>query len=185
MTNLYFVRHAHSTYTPDELNRPLSERGFTDATRVTKLLEKEEVDIVVSSPYKRAVQTVAGIAEHINRKVEIIDGFKERTLTTVPAEDFTLAITKVWEDYNFSWEGGESNFVAQKRGVDSTYNVLESYKDKNVVTGTHGNIMVLIMNFFDKQYDFSFWQNLDMPDIYKLTFDGKLLRHAERLWDKL
>lgn len=185
MTNLYFVRHAHSTYTPDELNRPLSERGFTDAIRVTKLLETEEVDIVVSSPYKRAVQTVEGIAEYKNRKVEIIDSFKERTLTTAPAEDFTIAITKVWEDYNFSWEGGESNIVAQKRGVNTTYDVLERYKDKNVVIGTHGNIMVLIMNFFEKKYDFCFWKNLDMPDIYKLTFDGKVLKNVERLWERI
>ncbi|WP_062052134.1 histidine phosphatase family protein [Bacillus sp. JCM 19034] len=182
VTNLYFVRHAHSTYTPDELNRPLSERGFTDATRVTNLLKTEEIDIVISSPYKRAFQTVEAIAEYINTEVEIIEGFKERTLTTVPANDFTLAITKVWEDYNFSWEGGESNIAAQKRGVEATFNILEKYEGKNVVIGTHGNIMVLIMNFFDKQYDFSFWQNLAMPDIYKLTFDGRELINVEGLW---
>ncbi|MFD1737576.1 histidine phosphatase family protein [Bacillus salitolerans] len=185
MINLYFVRHAHSTYTPDELSRPLSARGFADATKVTELLTTEKIDIVVSSPYKRAVQTVEGIADCIGKKVEIIDGFKERTLTTEPAEDFTLAITKVWEDYNFSWEGGESNFIAQKRGVEATYNVLEKYKDKNVVIGTHGNIMVLIMNFFDKRYDFSFWKNLEMPDIYKLTFEDDELISVNRLWEKL
>ena len=107
MTNLYFVRHAHSIYTPDELNRPLSERGFFDVKIVTKLLQTEEIGIVVSSPFKRAVQTVEGIAEYINKEVEIIDGFKERTLTTVPADNFNLAITKVWEDYNFSWESAK------------------------------------------------------------------------------
>jgi 2,3-bisphosphoglycerate-dependent phosphoglycerate mutase len=184
LTNLYFVRHAHSTYTPDELGRPLSEAGFADAKKVTDFLKTEGIDIVVSSPYKRAVQTVEGIAKYIDKEVIILDDFKERTLTTVPTEDFTLAITKVWEDYNFSWEGGESNFIAQKRGVEATYHVLEKYKDKNVVIGTHGNIMVLIMNFFDKQYDFSFWKSLDMPDIYKLTFHGNELRSAKRLWDK-
>lgn len=185
MTNLYFVRHAHSIYTPDELNRPLSERGFSDAKIVTKLLKTEEIDIVVSSPYKRAVQTVKGIAEYINTEVEIIEGFKERTLTTGLANDFTLAITKVWEDYNFSWEGGESNTVAQKRGIETTLNILEKYKGENVVIGTHGNIMVLIMNFFDSQYDFSFWQNLEMPDIYKLTFKGKVLTNVEKIWGRI
>ncbi|MBM7663757.1 2,3-bisphosphoglycerate-dependent phosphoglycerate mutase [Solibacillus kalamii] len=185
LTNLYFVRHAHSIYTPNELNRPLSERGFDGATIVTKLLKTEEIGIVVSSPYKRAVQTVKGIAEYINTEVEILDGFKERTLTTVPANDFNLAITKVWEDYSFSWEGGESNIVAQKRGVETTLNILEKYKGENVVIGTHGNIMVLIMNFFDSQYDFSFWQNLDMPDIYKLTFNGKVLRNVEKIWERI
>ena len=185
MTNLYFVRHAHSIYTPDELNRPLSERGFADAKIVTNLLKTEEIGVVVSSPYKRAVQTVEGIAQYINTEVEMIADFKERTLTTVPANDFTLAITKVWEDYNFSWEGGESNIVAQKRGVEATLNLLEKYKGENVVIGTHGNIMVLIMNYFDSQYDFSFWQNLDMPDIYKLTFDGKVLRNVEKIWERI
>ncbi len=185
MTNLYFVRHAHSIYTPDELNRPLSERGFSDVKIVTKLLEMEGIDIVVSSPYKRAVQTVKGIAEYINTEVEIIDGFKERTLTTIPANDFTLAIAKVWEDYNFSWEGGESNIVAQKRGVESTLNILEKYKGENVVIGTHGNIMVLIMNFFDSQFDFPFWKNLDMPEIYKLTFNGKVLTNVEKVWKRI
>ena len=184
MTNLYFVRHAHSTYTPDELNRPLSEKGFSDATLVTRLLKTEGIDVVLSSPYKRAVQTVEGIAEYIHTDIGIIEGFKERTLTAVPSNDFAFAIAKVWEDYNFSWEGGESNVVAQERGIESTFKLLDYYKGKNVVIGTHGNIMVLIMNFFDRQYNFSFWQNLDMPDIYKLTFDGKVLRNVERIWDR-
>jgi 2,3-bisphosphoglycerate-dependent phosphoglycerate mutase len=184
LTNLYFVRHAHSTYTPDELGRPLSESGFADAMKVTDFLKTEGIDIVVSSPYKRAVQTVDSIAEFIDKDVEIIDGFKERTLTTVPAIEFSHAITKVWEDYNFSWQGGESNYIAQKRGVEATYHVLEKYKDKNVVIGTHGNIMVLIMNYFDRQYDFTFWRNLDIPDIYKLTFDGRELRSVKRLWER-
>jgi 2,3-bisphosphoglycerate-dependent phosphoglycerate mutase len=179
------VRHAHSTYTPDEISRPLSERGLADATNVTELLKKEGIDIVVSSPYKRAVQTVSGIAEYIETEVEFVDGFRERTLTTGPAKDFTLAITKVWEDDNFSWEGGESNIVAQKRGVDTLYNVLDKYKGKNVVIGIHGNIMVLIMNFFDKQYDFSFWKKLNMPDIYKLTFNDRELVSVQRLWERL
>lgn len=181
LTNLYFVRHAHSTYSPDELNRPLSEKGITDAITVTNLLKKEGIDIVVSSPYKRAIQTVEGVARYIDKEVEIINGFKERTLTTAPAEDFTLAIRRVWEDYHFAWEGGESNTIAQKRGVDTTYSLLDKYKGKNIVIGTYGNIMVLIMNFFDKQYDFSFWQTLAMPDIYKLTFEGEILTNVERI----
>ena len=38
-TNLYFVRHAHSTYSSDELGRPLSERGLVDARKVTEILK--------------------------------------------------------------------------------------------------------------------------------------------------
>ncbi|WP_330949445.1 histidine phosphatase family protein [Virgibacillus sp. MG-45] len=181
-TNLYFVRHAHSTYTPDELGRPLSERGFSDAKTVTDLLKREAIDFVYSSPYKRAIQTVEGIAAYINKEINELDGFKERILAEEPVEDFEVAITKVWQDDDFSWEGGESNRVAQQRGVNATFNVLERHLGKNIVIGTHGNIMVLIMNYFDNQYGFDFWKELEMPDIYKLSFNEKKCIDIQRIW---
>jgi 2,3-bisphosphoglycerate-dependent phosphoglycerate mutase len=182
LTNLYFVRHAHSTYTPDELKRPLSERGQADAEKITQILKKENIDYVISSPYIRAVQTVEGITDFTGKEVIIESGFKERMLSEVPVENFDLAITKVWEEPTFSLEGGESNIIAQKRGVEATLKVLERYEGKNIVVGTHGNIMVLIMNYFDKKYGFSFWKELNMPDIYKLTFDGTTLKEVKRIW---
>ncbi|WP_339149256.1 MULTISPECIES: histidine phosphatase family protein [unclassified Sutcliffiella] len=184
LTNLYFVRHAHSRYTPDEWERPLSEKGYKDAERILGLIRPDNVDVVVSSPYKRAVQTVEGVARHYNLEIEIFEDLKERTLTGKPAEDFIAAITKVWEEPNFAWEGGESNKDAQTRGVGLIHHLLDKYEGKNVAIGTHGNIMVLIMNHFDKQYDFSFWNGLDMPDIYKLTFDGEVLVGVSRLWER-
>jgi 2,3-bisphosphoglycerate-dependent phosphoglycerate mutase len=184
VTNLYFVRHAHSTYTPDELGRPLSEQGFIDADRITQLLAKENIDLVLSSPYKRAIQTVGGIARFIHKEVIIESGFKERKLAEKPVEDFNFAVTKVWEDDTFSWEGGESNRIAQERGVKATMHVLEKYEGENIVIGTHGNIMVLIMNYFDKNFGFSFWKELDMPDLYKLTFDKMELKEVIRKWNR-
>ncbi|WP_079707960.1 histidine phosphatase family protein [Paraliobacillus ryukyuensis] len=180
-TTIYFVRHAHSTYTPDELGRPLSDQGLHDAASVTDLLKREAINHVYSSPYKRAIQTVEGIATYIKEEITVIDNFKERTLAGEPAEEFDLAIRKVWEDYDFSWDGGESNWVAQKRGVEATFHVLESNRGKNVVIGTHGNIMVLIMNYFDDQYGFDFWQKLEMPAIYKLSFNNKELSDIKKI----
>lgn len=184
-TNLYFVRHAHSTYTPDELERPLSELGLVDAERITQLLEQENIKVVISSSYRRAIQTVEGISKFIGSEIIIEDDFKERKLSEEPVADFNLAITKVWKDQSFSWEGGESNMNAQKRGVQATLKVLDKYKGKNIAVGTHGNLMVLIMNYFDKNYDFAFWKELDMPDIYKMTFDNKELIEVNRIWERL
>ncbi|WP_456278982.1 histidine phosphatase family protein [Bacillus sp. AK128] len=181
-TNLYFVRHAHSIYTPDELLRPLSEQGQRDAVRITQLLEKVSIDYVISSPYKRAVQTVEGIADLCGKEVIIENGFKERLLSEGPVENFDIAVTKVWEDPTFSWQGGESNNIAQKRGVQATLNVLKMYSGSNIVIGTHGNIMVLIMNYFNEKYGFNFWKALEMPDMYKLLFDGTTLKQVKRIW---
>lgn len=181
-TNLYFVRHAHSKYTPDELGRPLSADGFNDAKIVTELLNREAIDCVYSSPYKRAIQTVEGVAKYIDKEIELVEDFKERILAGNPVEDFTAAIEKVWEDYDYSWKDGESNNVAQERGANATLQVLERNLGKNIVIGTHGNIMVLIMNYFDNKYGYDFWKDLEMPDIYKLSFNKMKLIDVQRIW---
>lgn len=182
MTSLYFIRHAHSIYTSDEIGRPLSSQGLDDATKVIHLLAKEPVDFVISSPYKRAIQTVEGIAERIEQDVQIETDFRERLLTVKPVEDFQEAITKVWRYPSFSYPGGESNIVARQRGVNRTLKLLEEYKGKSIVIGTHGNLMVLVMQYFDQRFDFSFWQKLSMPDIYKLDFQQDRLKTVQSIW---
>ncbi|MGE6755073.1 histidine phosphatase family protein [Rossellomorea sp. NPDC071047] len=182
MTQLYLVRHAHSEYTPEELTRPLSEKGMVEAEHVTELLKKEKIDAVCSSPYKRAVETVEGIAHYIDQEINIYEEIRERTLSSKPVQNFDEAISLVWEDPAFSLEGGESNLTAQKRGVQGIFKIIEEYNGKNVVIGTHGNIMVLIMSYFDPQYDIRFWRRLEMPDVYCLTFDDKNLKSVNRIW---
>ncbi|MEH7458339.1 histidine phosphatase family protein [Bacillus sp. JJ1127] len=181
MTHIYFVRHAHSIYTPEERERPLSEKGRNDAQTVTDLLKGEQIDVVISSPYKRAIQTVQGVANQFELPMQMEEDLRERLLSKEPVVDFEKAIMKIWEDPAFSFEGGESNDIAQKRGVRCIQNILKQYKEKNIVIGTHGNIMVLMMNYFDSKYDFHFWKTLKMPDIYKCTFNEEKLISAVRI----
>ncbi|WEA47111.1 histidine phosphatase family protein [Priestia aryabhattai] len=181
MTNLYLVRHAHSIYTPDEMGRPLSKKGLLDTKYINNLLEDEDIHIVISSPYKRAFQTVEGVANHFNLEIEIEFELRERKLSSYPIDDFEEAITKVWEDPSFCLKGGESNKIAQQRGIACIFKILEKHKGKNIVIGTHGNIMVLIMNYFNARYDFDFWKNLMMPDIYKLSFEDNNLKAISRV----
>ncbi|MFE6799925.1 histidine phosphatase family protein [Paenibacillus chitinolyticus] len=112
ITNLYFVRHAHSTYSPDQLNRPISERGKEDARKVTEILKNKGINVRISSPNKRAIQTIEGLTGIYGIDIVIEEDFKERLLSEKPLNDFDSAIAKVWEDYSFSWDGGESNVVA-------------------------------------------------------------------------
>ena len=184
LINLYLVRHAHSAYTPDELGRPLSEKGIVDTERISGILENENIDIILSSPYKRAIQTVEGIARNKGKEIIIVDSFKERTLSVGPVEDFNFALKKVWENPTFSWPGGESNLQAQQRGIKAIENVINTYEGESIVIGTHGNLMVLIMNYFDAKYDFGFWETIDMPDIYKLTFEKENLKEIKRIWKR-
>ncbi|AIY73359.1 histidine phosphatase super family protein [Bacillus cereus] len=128
MTTIYFVRHAHSTYTKEERERPLSEKGHLDAENVTRLLKDKHIDVVISSPYKRAIQTVQGIANTYHVSIEIEEDLRERLLSSEPVADFNDAIENVWEDWSFAHEGGESNNVAQRRAVICMQNILKNMK---------------------------------------------------------
>ncbi|WP_259384114.1 histidine phosphatase family protein [Bacillus thuringiensis] len=181
MTTIYFVRHAHSTYTKEERERSLSEKGHCDAENVTHLLKDKHIDVVISSPYKRAIQTVKGIANTYKLSIQTEEDLRERLLSTEPVSNFNDAMQNVWKDWSFAYEGGESNTVAQKRAVICIQNILKKYEGKNIVIGTHGNIMVLLMNYFNSKYDLEFWKTLHMPDVYKLNFDKNRFISAERI----
>ena len=71
------------------------------------------------------------------------------------------------------------------RGIKAINDVLNKYKGKNIAIGTHGNIMVLIMNYYDKKYDYLFWKGLEMPDIYKLSFEDAKLISVNKIWNKV
>jgi phosphohistidine phosphatase len=77
MKTLYVVRHAKSSWEntdlPD-LERPLNDRGKTDAPRMGKRLKEKEIypELLISSPAKRAFSTAKRIAEILNYKAENI-----------------------------------------------------------------------------------------------------------------
>ena len=59
MTTVYFVRHAQPNFANhDDLTRELTAKGMADRHLVEGLLAGVSVDAVLSSPYRRAVDTV-------------------------------------------------------------------------------------------------------------------------------
>lgn len=184
MTELFFVRHAHADYSADEYHRPLSLKGLKDAERVTSLFKNHRIDAVYSSPYKRAIQTVQGIAKDNDLPIQTVDALKERQLANGAINDFQSAIQRVWQDPVFAWAGGESNQQAMARAIRSLQTIILSHPHDSIVIGTHGNIMVLMMQSFDSQYDYAFWQKLTMPDVYRLSFRGLSLLDVQRVWQE-
>ena len=58
-TTVFFVRHAEPNYkNHDDRSRELSEKGLKDRGLVTEFFADKQVDVVLSSPFKRAVDTV-------------------------------------------------------------------------------------------------------------------------------
>jgi phosphohistidine phosphatase len=77
MKKLFIVRHAKSSwgdFTTPDFDRPLNDRGKKDAPMMAKhlLKNKQEIDVFVSSPAKRARKTCQAFVEVYDRKKDEI-----------------------------------------------------------------------------------------------------------------
>ncbi|WP_261300934.1 histidine phosphatase family protein [Paenibacillus andongensis] len=187
-TSIYMVRHAESPFVfGQEKTRGLSEEGLADSRRVSDLLKDVEFDSIVSSTYTRAIQTVQYLAESKGLPIKEFEELRERPIKGLdykaPWEELLKAIETSFVDLDFALEGGESTRDAQQRSIPIIENLLKQYRGKNIVIGTHGNIMTLIMNYYNNNYGFDFWNSTSKPDIYKMTFIDNQLEGIERIWD--
>ena len=181
MSTLYFIRHAHADWTPDD-NRPLSIQGIENANRVADLLCKYSISAIYSSPARRAYQTITPLAGRLGKAINMEPDLKERRLGDGLFEDFFKAVEVTWWNPLFAHPGGESSVIAQKRGIAVVQRLLEKHPAQHIVLSTHGNLMALIMQVFDPSLDFMFWKSLTMPDVYRLNISQSGEGMMQRLW---
>ena len=180
MTTFYFVRHAHTNWTPND-NEPLSESGLANAQWVAEALHSYPIEAIYASPYRRAGQTVEPLAQQLNLPIHLVDDLRERKLAGKPVDNFREAVEALWQDPTFSHPGGESNLVAQKRGAAAAEVLMKQHPTGHIVVASHGNIMTLILQHFDPSLGYDFWKGLTMPDVYR--FDPVDLAATTRLWE--
>lgn len=183
-TVFYFVRHAHTDWTPDE-GRPLSPAGQIAAQRLAHLLSAYPIDRIYASPYRRARQTVEPLADRLGLPIDIEADLRERELGELPAgEDFQAAVKGTWQEPAYAHPGGESNLAAQRRGVAVVRRLLEQALGEHVVLSTHGNLLALVSQHYVSSIDYDFWIALTMPDVYQLKINGDETSIARLLWSK-
>lgn len=184
MTTIYFVRHAEPDYNNhDDFFRPLTDKGLKDRIKVTNYLLDKKIDVVLSSPYVRAVDTVADFAKNAGLNIETIDDFRERKVDSVWVEDFKAFCKKQWGDFNFKLAGGETLNEVQKRNINALEGVLEKYKGKNIVVGSHGTALSTIINYYDNTFNYDNFDKIVglMPWVVKFEFDDKSCISIEQI----
>ena len=186
-TTIYMIRHAKSPFVlGQERTRELSPEGIIDVKKVTAIMNNKKIDLIVSSPYKRAIQTIEEIATNKDIEVTVYEQLRERQLKgayKLTENEIQKAIKTSFEDIDFHLTDGESIRDVQNRAIPVIKNLLNNYKGKTIIIGTHGNVMTIIMNYFNKSYGYEFWKNTSKPDIYKLVFSGEKLLSIHRLWE--
>ena len=157
MTTVYFIRHAQSDYTVrGPMTRPLTAKGLADRRLVTEYLRDARVDAVLSSPFKRAVDTVSAFAEYRGLEVETIDGFRERRSDSDwdRDSDFAAFLKRQWDDFSYTLSDGERLGEVQARNVAALEGVLSAHEGETVVIGTHGMALSTLINRYDPSYGY-------------------------------
>ena len=186
MTAIYFIRHAEADNTNrDGRNRPLTEKGLADRRLVTKFLQDKNIDAVLSSPFKRAVDTVADFAEKNSFEIELIEDFRERKSDSdwLRESDFFPFIERQWADFSYKLSDGECLAEVQERNISALNKVLKKYENKIVAIGTHGMALSTIINYYDKSYGYEdFVAMIDIaPWVVRMDFDENICISMEKI----
>ena len=180
MTTVYFVRHAEPNYNNhDDSLRELSAKGLKDRKLVTAFLADKGIDVALSSPYKRAIDTIRDFTDSFGLHIDIIDEFRERKVDSEWIEDFVSFSQRQWNDFSYKLSDGECLQEVQDRNVSALRSVLGKYQGKNIIIGSHGTALSTIINYYDNAFGYEDFAKIKskMPWIVEFEFDenAKLL----------
>ena len=199
MTIIYLIRHSEPLKLTKELyntsdtkqtaneKQPLSVNGEKKAYELSKKEYLQNIDLIYSSSYVRAISTAKYIAENNDLLINVDDRLNERKVgdTKGVLKEFWLT---QYEDENAKTVGGESRKEVLNRMEDFLDELLENNPNKNIVIVSHGaSITFLLMKWCKlekvilegKQRYLSFRDKLiiggsiNTPEVFKLTFDNE------------
>lgn len=153
---IYFIRHGESQQTDhvfQSSSTPLSDKGVLQAQTVAKALFSTSFDLLVSSPYERALQT-AQIIEH-SVHIPVIQNplFTERKMPTsfegkpVNQEAISLTHQQIRQNFfNKDWHHeDEENFFDLQARVRAAREWLVSQNKETVLVTTHGYFLTIMV----------------------------------------
>ena len=204
MTTIYLMRHSialkniNNDYNNESLQlqnekMPLSIEGEELASNVSKESELQNIDVVISSNYVRAMSTAKYISNANNVNLIVNSAFGERRFginswDELPT-DFGLRQNN---DENYKVGDGESQKEVRERVYRALIDVIDEYKDKRVVIVSHGSAILWLLKqwcdidlknkciiFNDKLI---LYDNIFNCTTFKLEFDDKKLVNIEKVF---
>lgn len=163
MITIYLIRHGKTSWNKENLIQgtkdiPLSPEGRKEVTELAQKINLNKIDLILSSPQKRAKETAKIIAN--NKKTILYNNLlKERNFGnyegTKTSEEL---INKLW-DYNLNYqdENIESITVCLNRAANFLKEIKTKYPNKNILIISHGAFIKAIhynINGYNKNTNF-------------------------------
>jgi len=169
LENIYIVRHCEAQGQPPEAR--LTEKGLQQANELAAFFADKKIDRIITSPYKRAIDTMQPFATKVNVEIELDERLTERVLSTKNLPDWLEKLEASFEDLDLKYDDGESSREAMNRIVEVVDDVINTDDHQNTIIVTHGNLMSLLLKHFNQEFGFEEWKNLRNPDVYLLNHE--------------
>ena len=123
--------------------------GLKQAEELARKL-KDNFDIIISSPLKRAKKTSEIIAKKFNKEIVFSDYLKERDLGSLSGTMWKEG-EKDNIEYDYHSYGGESVNDVKKRLQKFLEEAIKNYAGKTVIVVTHGDIVRLMYHLHGEE----------------------------------
>jgi uncharacterized phosphatase len=159
---LYMVRHGQTPYNnlkriQGHIDIPLDDIGQTQAFDAATYFndQKINIDVIVSSPLTRAIQTAQIIKNTLNHMKDIVvfEAFIERNFGDL--DGMTIADAFPLIGNNYQAPGYETDLTLIKRITSGINHLYTLYKDQTVLAIVHSQVIKAVFVHLDpKTYSF-------------------------------
>ena len=182
ITTVYLIRHS-TKFKPSMIDeykakddaqlktekKMLSVEGEKRARILSEQKEFDDIDIIYSSNYVRAMQTAKYFVEKNNLKLNIDERFNERRKGTPNYEEHPNFFCDQYWDKFLKADDGDSQFEVNKRMTEAFFEVVNKNRNKNIVIVSHGTAISFLLMNWCKLLDVQ--ENL----LRKIEFNGKIV----------
>ncbi len=181
-TIVYLIRHSEK-FSPKNLNlynskdnwqlrtekKMLSVEGEKKAEILSKEKEFEDLDIVFSSNYVRAMQTAKYLLDKNQLLLNVDERFNERKEGDIDFGSNTDLFCRQYWEKDFKLPNGESQAEVNDRMLEAFWDVVNNNRNKKIAIVSHGTSMTFLLMNWCKLLDVQ--GNL----LRKLEYNGKVL----------
>ena len=178
---MLLIRHCQSS--GQDPDAALTEIGHKQAEALAEFLSDYPIDMIVSSSYTRAQQSIEPFAADVGLPIRLDHRLIERTLSGSPIDNWREVVRDSFGDLELRIPGGESAREVLDRGWAAITELIDD-GHRFPIAVTHGNLLSLILNSLDSNFGYDGWESLSNPDVFALkeAGDGRLV--FERVWSE-
>ena len=150
----------------------LSEEGQVRSRILAEKLGQYDLDVIVSSNERKAIETASISARRLNIPVEVVEGLHEherRNVGFLEKECFEQLISHFYAQPAELVFGAETADTAYKRFSKSVKGLSERFPQDNLAIITHGTVLSLYVSRITQQDPFAMWKQLGLPSYVVLS----------------